>query len=109
MDVQALPNGHALFTDHSLHKVIEVDAAQKVVWSLGLEAGLVTPFSVRRLANGNTLVGDAKGAQVREFTPEGKVAWQWARPAMEEYWPRMSRPTPAGTILVAFQTGRCGV
>ncbi len=105
LDVQALPDGHALFTDHAAHRVVEIDGARKEVWSLGAEAGLVTPFSVRRLANGNTLVGDAKGARVTEFTREGKVAWQWAKPEMEAMWPRMSRPTGTGMILVAFQKG----
>jgi DNA-binding beta-propeller fold protein YncE len=105
LDVQALPQGHVLFTDHAAHKVIEIDANQKTVWSLGAEAGLHTPFSVRRLANGNTLVTDSKGARVTEFTPDGKTAWQWARPELEPMWPRMSRPTEKGTVLVAFQKG----
>lgn len=105
LDVQALGNGHVLFTDHAAHRVIELDRERKVVWSLGAEAGLVTPFSVRRLGNGNTLVGDAKGARVTEFTSDGKVAWQWAKPESEEAWPRMSRPTGVGTILVASQKG----
>ena len=105
LDVQALPQGHVLFTDHVAHKVIEIDANQKTVWSLGAEAGLQTPFSVRRLTNGNTLVTDSKGARVTEFTPDGKIAWQWAKPELEPMWPRMSRPTEKGTVLVAFQKG----
>jgi acetyl esterase/lipase len=105
LDVHSLPNGHALFTDHALHKVIEIDAHQKEVWSLGPEAGLATPYSVRRLGNGNTLVGDAKGARYTEFTPQGTVAWKWERPDLTDQWPRMARPTPAGTTLITFQKG----
>jgi hypothetical protein len=103
LDVQALPDGHVLFTNHAAHKVVEIDRDRKQVWSLGAEAGLATPFSVRRLDNGNTLVGDAKGARVTEFTPQGSVAWKWEKPEMADLWPRMSRPTPAGSILVTFQ------
>jgi hypothetical protein len=103
LDVQALADGHVLYTNHSAHKVVEIDSRQKEVWSLGAEAGLATPFSVRRLENGNTLVGDAKGARVFEFTPKGSVAWKWEKPEMADLWPRMSRPTPTGTILVTFQ------
>ena len=105
LDVHALPNGHALFTNHATHKVIEIDARQKEIWSLGAEVGLDTPFSVRRLANGNTLVTDAKGARVTEFTPQGAIAWKWEKPEMADLWPRMSRQTPAGTILMTFQKG----
>jgi hypothetical protein len=103
LDVQALPDGHVLFTNHAAHKVVEIDKHQKEVWSLGAEVGLATPYSVRRLDNGNTLVGDAQGARVTEFTPQGSVAWNWEKPEMADLWPRMARPTPAGTILVTFQ------
>ncbi|MEO7652897.1 MAG: alpha/beta hydrolase fold domain-containing protein [Bryobacteraceae bacterium] len=105
LDVHALPNGHVLFTNHAAHRVVEIDSKQKEVWSLGSGAGLVTPFSVRRLSNGNTLVGDADGARVTEFTPQGTVAWKWAKPEMVDLWPRMSRPTRTGTTLVTFQKG----
>lgn len=103
LDVHALPNGHVLFTNHAAHKVVELDARQKEIWSLGPEAGLATPYSVRRLSNGNTLIGDAKFARVTEFTPQGTVAWKWERPDLIDLWPRMSRPTAAGTTLVTFQ------
>lgn len=105
LDVHAIPNGNVLFTNHATHRVVEIDAKQKEVWSLGSEAGLVTPYSVRRLPNGNTLVGDAQGARVTEFTPQGSVAWKWEKPEMSELWPRMSRPTQTGTTLVTFQKG----
>lgn len=105
LDVHALPNGHVLFTNHTAHKVVEIDGNQKEVWSAGSEVGLVTPYSVRRLPNGNTLVGDAQGARVLEFTSQKSVAWKWEKPEMADLWPRMSRPTQAGTTLITFQKG----
>jgi hypothetical protein len=51
------------------------------VWFQG---GLGWPTDAQRLANGNTLIADERadgslsGGAVKEFTPEGNVAWQIA-------------------------------
>ena len=103
LDVQALPNGHVIFTNDAKSKVVEIDEHQKEVWTAGPEDGLRKPYSVQRLANGNTLVGDADGARVLEFSPERKLVWKWENPEMAGAWPRMARRTDAGTTLIAYQ------
>lgn len=105
LDVQALENGHALYTNDAKSKVVEIDEQQREVWSVGSEVGLRKPYSVQRLKNGNTLIGDADGARVLEVSAERKVVWKWERPEMAGLWPRMARRTDAGTTLVAFQKG----
>ena len=82
-----LPNGHLLIACGDGHKIIELDANEKVVWSvdeneipghsLRLAAGL------QRLPNGNTVVCNYLGhghlgeqAHVFELTPEKKIVWE---------------------------------
>lgn len=103
LDVQALPNGHVLFTRDPKGVVEEIDGQQKVVWKAGPELGLKRPASVQRLADGNTLIGDPAAARVIEVTPAGKIAWQWESPGHAGSWLRMCRRTEAGTTLVALQ------
>ncbi len=103
LDVQALPNGHVIFTNDAQSKVVEIDERQNVIWTAGAGQGLRKPYSVQRLANGNTLVGDADGARVLELSSQGELIWKWEKPEMAGLWPRMARRTEAGTTLVAFQ------
>ena len=82
-----LPNGHLLIACGDGHKIIELDANEKVVWSvdeneipghsLRLAAGL------QRLPNGNTVVCNYLGhghlgeqAHVFELTPDKKIVWE---------------------------------
>jgi len=103
LDVQALPDGHVLFTRDAKSMVVEIDERRNAVWSAGPERGLKKPYSAQRLANGNTLVGDADGARVLELSPQGQAVWKWAKPEMAELWPRMVRRTDKGTTLVTYQ------
>ncbi|MSV27984.1 MAG: hypothetical protein EXQ52_04460 [Bryobacterales bacterium] len=103
LDVQALPDGHVLFTNDAKSKVVEIDEHQKEVWTAGPEQGLRKPYSVQRLPNGNTLIGDVDGARVLELSAGGKQVWKWENPGMAGLWPRMARRTEAGTTLVAYQ------
>jgi outer membrane protein assembly factor BamB len=92
-----------IFTNDRKSKVVEIDEHQKEVWTAGPEQGLKKPYSVQRLANGHTLVGDADGARVLEFAPDRRVVWKWEKPEMAAEWPRMVRRTEAGTTLVTYQ------
>ena len=74
-DVQALPNGHVLFTLGSQKYVAELDQNHREVWTYGSAEGLEHPLSAQRLPNGNTLIGDAKLGRVIEVTPDKKVVW----------------------------------
>lgn len=82
-----LPDGHLLIACGDGHKIIELDANEKIVWSvdeneipghtLRLAAGL------QRLPNGNTVICNYLGhghlgeqAHVFELTPDKKVVWE---------------------------------
>lgn len=98
-DVQALPNGHVLFTVAPRKCVVEIDDKQTEVWSYC--EGLEHPLSAHRLANGNTLIGDAKLGRLLEVTPQKQVVWNYQASNLANMRMRNSRRTSAGTTLVA--------
>lgn len=100
-DVQALPNGHVLYTTGSWRQVIEMDAQHKPVWVFS--KGLEHPISAQRLANGNTLIGDAKLGRVIEVDPSGKEVWRYESPDLADMRMRSSRRTPQGTTFISVE------
>jgi len=100
-DVQSLPNGHVLFTIGAKHTVEELDANHNVVWSYSGE--LDHPLAAQRLANGNTLIGDAKLGRVIEVTPDKRVVWKYENPALANMRSRNSHRTDQGTTLIAIE------
>ena len=64
--MQALPNGHVLYTMDTGQRVVEIDAQRKVVWTYGAAQALEVPVAAQRLRNGNTLIGDAKTGRLLE-------------------------------------------
>ncbi|MDX2268934.1 MAG: alpha/beta hydrolase fold domain-containing protein [Bryobacter sp.] len=98
-DVQALPNGHTLFTVAPRKCVVELDAKQAETWTFC--EGLEHPLSAQRLANGNTLIGDARLGKLLEVSPDKKVVWQYQAAHLANMRMRNSRRTPTGTTLVA--------
>jgi hypothetical protein len=66
-----LANGHFLVALYSMNKVVEVDAAGKVVW----EVNARNPGHATRLANGNTLVASIEGREILEFDRDKKQVW----------------------------------
>src|SRR5262245_41210089 len=79
-DVQALPNGHVLFTINPQKKVVEIDADHREVWSYS--EGLEHPLAAQRLNNGNTLIGDARLGKVIEVTADKRVVWKYENPEL---------------------------
>lgn len=82
-----LANGNTLTTLTHGNKVVEWDAAGKIVWSLTNDdlAGrpLVDPCGAQRLPSGNTVIasyGATQGIKVLEVSPEKKIVWQYAGP-----------------------------
>ena len=87
-EVLPLPNGHLLVTCGDGHKVLEFDAAGKVVWELSENDlpgnTLRLTAGCQRLPNGNTIVCNYLGhghigeqPQFFEVTPDKKVVWQF--------------------------------
>jgi acetyl esterase/lipase len=100
-DVQALPNGHVLFTDAPKKSVIELNAEHNEVWSFSDR--LEHPLSAQRLPNGNTLIGDAAAGRVIEVTPSKKITWTYASPDIAKMRMRNSNRTDTGTTLIAIE------
>jgi acetyl esterase/lipase len=100
-DVQALPNGHVLFTINPQKKVVELDADHKEVWTYS--EGLQHPIAAQRLANGNTLISDARLGKVIEVTPDKRVVWTYESPDLANMRSRNAHRTEQGTTLVAVE------
>lgn len=98
-DVQALPNGHVLFTVAPRKCVVEIDDKQVETWSYC--DGLEHPLSAHRLPNGNTLIGDARLGKLLEVTPQKQTVWNYQASNLANMRMRNSRRTTLGTTLVA--------
>ena len=51
-DVQALPNGHVLYTMDTGQRVVEIDGQRQVVWTYGATQGLGLPVAAQRMLDG---------------------------------------------------------
>jgi acetyl esterase/lipase len=100
-DIQALPNGHVLFTINPQKKVVELDAEHKEVWTYS--EGLEHPIAAQRLANGNTLISDAKLGRVIEVTPDKRVAWKYESADLANMRSRNAHRTDQDTTLIAVE------
>jgi PQQ-like domain len=100
-DVQALPNRHVLFTINPQKKVVEIDGDHKEVWTYS--EGLEHPIAAQRLANGNTLIGDARLGKVIEVTAGKQVVWKYESPDLANMRSRNAHRTEQGTTLIAVE------
>lgn len=100
-DVQALPDGHVLFTINPRRKVVELDREHKEVWSY--TEGLEHPIAAQRLANGNTLISDARLGKVIEVTPAKQVVWKYENPDLANMRSRNAHRTDENTTLIAIE------
>lgn len=99
---QRLENGRTMVGENSTGRVLEVDPAGKVVFTLQ-----TSPFKpgehhnlrmVRKLANGNYLVCHSGARVVKEYTPKGDVVWQVTPPGRLAF---AAVRTPKGTTFVS--------
>ncbi|MCC6539291.1 MAG: alpha/beta hydrolase fold domain-containing protein [Bryobacterales bacterium] len=100
-DVQPLPGGGALFTVGPDKKVVEIDAAHKEVWTCC--DGLDHPLAAQRLANGNTLIGDARAGRVIEVNPSKQVVWEYKTPDLVNMRMRNATRTDKDTTIIAVE------
>ncbi|MBW8881739.1 MAG: hypothetical protein JF615_10065 [Asticcacaulis sp.] len=82
--VRVTPTGTFLAGHLDDHKVVEYDGEGRAIWSYSVKR----PWSVQRLANGNTLIScyseDTK-TQVIEVTPAGETVWRFAQADAPDY------------------------
>ena len=79
-DVQALPDGHVLYTMDLTHRVVEIDRNRRVVWTYGAAEGLQVPVAAQRLRNGNTLICDSQQGKLVEVDRDQRVVWKYESP-----------------------------
>jgi len=100
-DVQSLPEGHVLFTINPQKKVVEFDRDHKEVWSYS--QGLEHPIAAQRLANGNTLIHDARLGKTIEVTPDKRIVWKYESADLAGMRSRNAHRTAQGTTLMAVE------
>jgi acetyl esterase/lipase len=100
-DVQALPNGHVLFTINPKKRVVELDENHKEVWSYS--EGLEHPIAAQRLPDGNTLIHDARLGKTIEVNAKGQVVWKYESADLANMRSRNAHRTQAGTTLIAVE------
>lgn len=81
---QRLENGNTMIAESGIPRVIEVDAAGKIVHQVPLTVTQSHPHKdtrlVRQLPNGNLLVCHEGDGIVREYSRRGEVVWEYAVP-----------------------------
>jgi hypothetical protein len=70
-----LSSGNILITATEANRVIEVDRAGSMVWSI--DSGLAYPNEAYRLGNGNTLITDRDNDRVIEVSRVGNIVWSY--------------------------------
>ena len=84
-----LRNGHILVFDngHRKSRVVEVDPiSDRIVWEYAPKSRFFskTRGSNQRLPNGNTLITESDRGYVFEVTPDKRVVWKFANPAVNK-------------------------
>ena len=81
---QRLPDGNTMIAESGVSRIIEVDAAGKIVKQIKLQ--VVKPDAhtdtrlVRKLDNGHYVVAHESQGLVREYDGDGKVVWEFPVP-----------------------------
>jgi hypothetical protein len=103
---QALPNGNIMLTEAGANpRILEVDRAGKTVVEAPLQCQNTNPHMesrmARKLPNGDYLVPQLLDKVVREYTPEGKIVWEFKAPDQpDQAWPFTAIRLPNGNTLV---------
>ncbi len=108
---QALPGGNILLTEAGVKpRVVEINRAGKVVVEFPLQCQTANHHMesrmARKLANGNYLVPQLLDKVVREYTPQGKVVWEFKAPEQpKDSWPFTAIRLPNGNTLINLTHG----
>jgi len=96
---QVLPDGHIVLTEAGTNpRLLEVDRSGKIVVEVPLQCQNTNAHMesrmARKLPNGNYLVPQLLDKVVREYTPEGKIVWEFKTPDdPKEAWPFTAIPS----------------
>lgn len=94
-----LTTGHFLLIDIEGRRILEVDENKHIFWSMGKDilsdssVELAFPRDAVRLATRNTLVTDYSLSRVFEFTPSGRLFWEFNQTKSPEH--RLKNPVRA--------------
>jgi outer membrane protein assembly factor BamB len=81
---QRLAGGVTMIAESGPGRIIEVDAAGKLLRQVALKVSRPHPHTdtrlVRKLDSGNYLVAQESEGAVREYAPDGKIVWEYAVP-----------------------------
>jgi hypothetical protein len=92
---QQLDNERILVVFYNSGRIAELDYEGQIIWEVG---GMGQPYSVERLANGNTLVANRTENKVVEVDRDGQVVWTYkARPSVY----RAQRLANGNTLIVS--------
>jgi outer membrane protein assembly factor BamB len=109
--VQPLPNGNLVLTEAGKKpRLLEVDRGGKTVVEIPIQCQLTNHHMQsrmsRKLANGNYLVPQLLDRSLREYRPDGSVAWEARTPdEPKECWPFTAIRLDSGNTLVNLTHG----
>jgi len=108
---QLLPNGNIMLTEAGAKpRLLEVTRDGKIAVEVALQCQNTNHHMesrmARKLANGNYLVPQLLDKVVREYTPEGKIVWEFKTPVEpKDSWPFTAIRLPDGNTLVTLTHG----
>ncbi len=108
---QLLPNSNYMLTEAGAKpRILEVNKAGEIVVDVPIQCQTnnhhMETRMTRKLSNGNYLVPQLLDKVVREYTPEGKIVWEWKAPeAPNESWPFTAIRLSNGNTLINLTHG----
>lgn len=104
--VQPLPDGNIVTTEAGDHpRILEINREGHIVAEVPIRCQTTNHHMetrmTRKLANGNYLVPQLLDKVVREYSPQGKVVWEYKTPdEPAESWPFTAIRLPNGNTLI---------
>lgn len=104
--VQPLAGGQLLLTEAGPRpRLLEIDGTGKILVQVPIQCQLTNHHMqsrmTRKLGNGNYLVPQLLDRVVREYQPDGKIAWEVSTP----HWPFTAIRLPNGNTLIDCTQG----